>query len=419
MDDVIGRTLSSWIPFEWWNGVLLFCGGVMGLFSCWFPGKRPVRRLFSIVLCPVCLAVVMICGRFLSLLTDPTSAFFVPLTASARSLEWEARTAWELGPGLHFAVLGFVLVLIFVLLLILGKASLPVSISKPPIPDAHHQEQWKWVMLYIVFSMWCLFLADMVVGLPLGGLYLLMRHYYSGPLVSWIFLLQGPLFGAAIAGAAAWAVGTNRWSLLRGFLRIPRVKYLGLGIAIPIGVWVLIPLLCYSFDRISWANFGGYEPLSVDTYFGIPRGDLFRFYLPAAFFEEIVWRGYLQPFFVRRYGVVRGLIVLSLAWGSTHFQSQLGAGDTDGTLIFKMLSRLGTCLVIGFVLGWLTLRTGSILPAVLAHGLDNVLRVSSVDRHAPLVPLLSILLWGWLAWVLFHSRQIQDEVAEESLNSSA
>ena len=54
------------------------------------------------------------------------------------------------------------------------------------------------------------------------------------------------------------------------------------------------------------------------------------------------------------------------------FNQDLSIRFTDGLVIAKLCLCLIDALALSFVAGWLTLRTGSVLPATLAHGLMNV-----------------------------------------------
>jgi membrane protease YdiL (CAAX protease family) len=75
--------------------------------------------------------------------------------------------------------------------------------------------------------------------------------------------------------------------------------------------------------------------------------------------EELFFRGYLQTRLTRRFGGWPGIVVTSALFGLVH------------------LDRIHTpsAFLIGLYLGWLTLRTGSIRPAMLAHAANNALWV--------------------------------------------
>jgi membrane protease YdiL (CAAX protease family) len=419
-DSAIGRSLHSWIAFVWWSGFLLYFSGAAGLFICLRPGNRPVGRILMFVCLPSFLAISLICGRFLYLARNPYFRLLDASRVEAGAVPWAVATLWQLGPGLHFGILGLLLVSIFLSRMAFGIASLPISLSDSPVPSSDSQDQWTRIWLFVLFSITCVFLANVIAGLPFLGLYyLLTLGRASGP-VSWIFWFEGPIAGVLVVCAAAWAVGNDRWKSLRQFLRLPQIKYLGLGLVLPVGIWACFPMAAYLHDRVVWAEegFGKVAPPWLSSYFEIPALQPFLTYLPAAFFEEIVWRGYLQPRFVKRYGLLRGLVVLSIAWAAGHFQTELGPGFTDSWVLYRMLWRLGVCVVLGFVFGWLTLHSGSILPAALAHGLYNVLVASSIDLFPPLGGWLEIVLWVLLAWVLFRfwPPHVADENSLESVS---
>ena len=92
-----------------------------------------------------------------------------------------------------------------------------------------------------------------------------------------------------------------------------------------------------------------------------------------AFAEEFVFRGVLQRTFVERYGLYRGVSLVGVIWGVFHFPGDHYFLETDFGVLQKLLFRVVGCVVIGFVLSWLTLRSGSVLPASLAHGVSNLL----------------------------------------------
>jgi membrane protease YdiL (CAAX protease family) len=411
-----GLSLQSWISFVWWPGLVLFVSGAAGLFICLWPGSHPVPRALLFVFLPSFLALSVICSRFLYLARDPAFPLLDVPRAAAHNLSWAGTTLWQLGPGLHFSIVGLLLTSIFLLRMGFGLASLPIALTEPVISFSDKKDEWNRILLFVWFCIASLVVVTIIAGLPFLGLSFLLGHDLASGQSrwGWIFWFQQPLISVLIVGAAAWAVGRDRWKSLRQFLRVPRVGYLGLGLVIPVGVWTLMPLVSYLHDRIAWAEtgFGKIAPPWISSYFTVPGRQLFLFYIPAAFFEEIVWRGYLQPRFVQRYGLFRGLFVLSIAWGAFHFQGDFGPDFTDGRVLLKMLSRLVTCVTLGLVLSWLTLRSGSILPAALAHGFSNVLLVSSFDQHPPLARVLEIVLWALLAWVLF--RFWPPRVAEET-----
>src|SRR5207249_12053105 len=69
----------------------------------------------------------------------------------------------------------------------------------------------------------------------------------------------------------------------------------------------------------------------------------------------------------------RGIFFVGIVWGAFHFFSDFSFPRATGLVVLSHLwMRLFTCVTLSFVLGWLTLRSVSILPAAAAHTLYNV-----------------------------------------------
>jgi len=75
--------------------------------------------------------------------------------------------------------------------------------------------------------------------------------------------------------------------------------------------------------------------------------------------EEIFFRGYVLPGLVKRFGIVWALLLSSLMFGMFHI---------DPAAIVPTFA-------LGLALGWVYLKTGSIWPAMFAHGLHNTVAV--------------------------------------------
>jgi membrane protease YdiL (CAAX protease family) len=109
---------------------------------------------------------------------------------------------------------------------------------------------------------------------------------------------------------------------------------------------------------------------------------LLNFTATAAFFslaagllavgEEIGWRGYLQPLLTHRIGAIPGIVLLGVLWGLWHAPMILqgyvfpGARVLGAFVLFPAVT-----VALSLFLGWLRQRSGSLWPAVLAHGSYN------------------------------------------------
>jgi uncharacterized protein len=82
---------------------------------------------------------------------------------------------------------------------------------------------------------------------------------------------------------------------------------------------------------------------------------LFLVSIVAPFVEEILFRGFVFPGLVRRFGFLAGLLLSSALFGAAHLSP-----DTFVPLSF-----------FGIVLGLLYSATGSILPGIVLHSVNN------------------------------------------------
>jgi membrane protease YdiL (CAAX protease family) len=130
--------------------------------------------------------------------------------------------------------------------------------------------------------------------------------------------------------------------------------------------------------------------------------------LPAvsnALGEEIGWRGYLVPRLAQEYGFTTTALTSGGIWAAWHFPMFL---VTDyyhgGQLWFSLASFTTLVLAASVICAWLRLKSGSIWPAVILHGANNLLvqdvmrpltgtaRMShyAIDEFGGLLPLVAV-----------------------------
>lgn len=93
--------------------------------------------------------------------------------------------------------------------------------------------------------------------------------------------------------------------------------------------------------------------------------------------EEIGWRGYLLGFQVEKYGVRKAVIVNGVEWGLAHLPliyfgfnySLKNPGAPWSNMGMMML----TCIVLGIILSFVTIKTGNCMYAAIIHGVVNVI----------------------------------------------
>lgn len=402
--DPYSRPVVDWTIYAFVLSLPLVVTGAAGYHVALLPCRRPARRLFYWVLLPSAVDILAIIEfaffRFSSRLLPAKSVF----EQSASHTGWRAfvETVVNLGPGIQFASAGLILVTIFFVLLLCGRATAPIGLpaSAPPSFEATPESDHHRSMIFI-WAMICL--------LPLRGLvdyvviqavwkHSLLRHL-DAQSTAWGFALVSAL---SLMALVLLAMGKDGRKGVRRSLRLSEVKYPLLAIFFPVAIASVWPLLNYAHDRILWASYqwGRFEPPTLSVYFGAATVALLR-YLLLALPEEIAWRGYLQPRFIRRYGLMRGIFLVGVVWGAFHFSGDFGRYYSSIQAITHLVSRVSGTVFLSYPLAWLTLKSRSILPATIAHAVYNMTVVGGVFLIVN--PWwLGPLLWGGLGYMLFR-----------------
>jgi membrane protease YdiL (CAAX protease family) len=121
--------------------------------------------------------------------------------------------------------------------------------------------------------------------------------------------------------------------------------------------------------------------------------------LVPAVCEEIMFRSYLHRLLENAYGILAALILTGVLFGLFHLR----------------LTQLIPLSMIGILLGYVTVKTGSVYPAMLMHLLHNGGTVTAVHVHPEVIdmaeadampPLFlvaaSLVLTGYLIYLLRH-----------------
>lgn len=93
------------------------------------------------------------------------------------------------------------------------------------------------------------------------------------------------------------------------------------------------------------------------------------------FGEEWGWRGYLLPKMMEKYSIGKVLLINGIIWGLWHAPiTAIGHNyrtGYPGWPVTGILAMCGFCLVMGTIFSYITIKTGSCLPAAFAHGSLN------------------------------------------------
>lgn len=216
--------------------------------------------------------------------------------------------------------------------------------------------------------------GDVATGLPTGGL-------PTGDSSWWQLHVQNFFSQAMGFGAAVW-MAMRLWggSTLVGLPGQPTGRHLTLLLLATVATVVSGPLLMASYElNALLIPEGGllerwFKPtedmLEELTAFmasgdGVLRRAVIVFSIAAlpGIFEELSFRGVLQPLLIRATGnAFWGIAIASLVFSAIHFQ------------FYGFLPRV----LLGALFGWLAHRTGSLIPGMVAHFVNNALAAATL-----------------------------------------
>ena len=217
------------------------------------------------------------------------------------------------------------------------------------------------------------------------------------------FALRTPGRGERLRSLGIWPLRPAKrvvWLMVLGWLAPPVLVLLSVAVAVAIGAiepdWTFA-----AFAAQLEASVPEGTPLPpvqlvvLLQVLTVPLAALFNSLL--AFGEELGWRGWLVPA-LRPLGTWPALVISGVIWGFWHAPLILlgynfGRADVSGVL-FMIVG----CVGWGILFGWLRLRSGSLWPAVLAHGALNasagfVLLVSATVPDLALASPLGVAGW--------------------------
>ena len=217
----------------------------------------------------------------------------------------------------------------------------PPPVYVPPPPDPGFW-QAVWIFLQLQFIPAIVVLPLVIAGLKND------QKYHEHPFA----LLAGTLL------ASIWVI--------RSYCRRSAITLRALAgpltltpVLLPIIAVGVVGMLLVETPLVLWlmVRFPFLDP-KLD--FGIsqsPLGAVLLIVIAAPLLEEVVFRAILLRGFVPRHGLTRALALAAAFFALSH--------------IFPI--RLPGMFAVGFLLGWLFLRTGSIWPGVLAHAFNNAI----------------------------------------------
>jgi len=366
---------------------------------CLFPGIAPLRRLRRWVYFPAIFGVLagslfaVVLAHEVALVPGPWKED-MPFGLPGFLFFWHA------GPGLHFAIVGLILVKFGATRIERGLAQLPIQLNVGGSAPQSVQEddgdrevkRFVWIMTALVP------VASFIGDIPSVILIIVAT---SPPNISWWLALSHVEEAIALLVLVVVAMGRSWREMLRTCFRVPRPITVALAFVVPIALGMVVPAAHYAYDRVHWAAFewGRFSPPIFSTYIGFPRLALLWFF-PGALVEEIAWRGYLQPRFISRYGLYRGIFLVGIVWAAFHFPGDFLQGMSHAAVLSSFARRLLTIIGYAFVLGWLAIRARSVIPAAICHTMLDIWLSTSQPFPTPL--WIWLPLWGLAGSLLFR-----------------
>jgi membrane protease YdiL (CAAX protease family) len=191
--------------------------------------------------------------------------------------------------------------------------------------------------------MWCPAMAVMVTCRLLGrGFRSLAWHWPNGRYLAVAYFV--PIGYTSVAYGAVWGGRAGGWNSEFVTLVVKNLELNGFP---------------------AWASFALYIFLMATG--GVIQN------VSMTLGEEIGWRGFLVPELMKQVSFTRAGLFSGLIWAAWHSPLLLFADYHTGTNRWYALSCSSiTCVSVGFILMWLTLKSGSLWPAALLHACHNV-----------------------------------------------
>jgi membrane protease YdiL (CAAX protease family) len=405
---------ARWEAYAYLLSWPLLFAGVGGYYLALVPGKRPTRRLVYWVLVPGAADIIAIIVAAHFRLAAPDQPFTSVLEQTdPRWWDELARTVLNLGSGIAFASAGVILVVVFLVLMRRGRASVPIRLvaegaealgpeQLTPRTEQRRIMTFVWAMICFVPLAWALegYFVSMAWSISQVRRLDARVDGFGFTLISVVLAVVFVLL----------PMGKKEGINALKALRFSPIKYILLAFFFPLAVASVWPLLNYAYDRIQWASYqwGQIIPPTLASYFGPLRLRLLGYFL-LALPEEVAWRGYLQPKFIRRYGAMRGIFFVGVVWAAFHFVTDSWGGSSSQALI-HLATRIALVVALSYPLAWLVMKSRSIVPSVIGHAVYNITVAGYVIYDTPV--WLTFLLLGATGYLMFRFDPPEAEIAE-------
>lgn len=132
-------------------------------------------------------------------------------------------------------------------------------------------------------------------------------------------------------------------------------------IMIVVGIlYVNIDFVLYILDYKFWLK----EVIMIPLVF---------FHVPVYFGEEYGWRFFLQPRLQKKFGKIKGVILLGVIWGIWHLPMVLFYCSTPENFFYAVTHQITGCIFLSIVFAYFYEKSGSLWCVVLLHFMTNAI----------------------------------------------
>ena len=259
-----------------------------------------------------------------------------------------------------------------------SRPELPEGVHRPE-PPAPPERTWEravplWSPFAVAFAAFILASVSYAVFVAIAGLSAAEAENAPGPLLGATFVQD-----AVLIGGAAFAVHLAVRSDAAGALGIRPTRLgpaLGWGLAVMVVYWISTGIVVSIFgeppeQEITEEIKEETAALALAGYIGITC-------VLAPLAEEVFFRGFLFPVLRSRWGTAAGVIATGALFSLVH-----ASGSPAEALIVLFVLGAGLCL--------LYLRTGSLLPCIGLHALNNAIAFAVTKEMEWSVALVTVV----------------------------
>lgn len=256
--------------------------------------------------------------------------------------------------------------------------------------EAERKLPLKRITIYLAVTFVFTYGVELLVIMPMAGSVDINKAYLAQILVAGVMFI--PALGALITRLVTGE--KLKWrnlmlSLhLKGNLKYYGLAWFGIVLLIILGTALYFLIFPKQFDpemgyiRALLTSQGAEVEVTdgqvrlivaVEIFMGIFLSPFLNIF--NCFGEEWGWRGFLLPEMLKRFKVVPTLLLTGVIWGLWHVPLTImghnyGLGYR-GFPVTGILAMCAFCVVVGIILSYVTIKTGSCIPAIMGHGTIN------------------------------------------------